>query len=120
MDEQLSILNSIKKMLNIDESDSDFDTDIIIHINSVFLILSQLGVSEDSVFSISDSESTWDQYIPDNNKLLNYVKSYVYYKVKLVFDPPSSQILIQILKDQANECEWRIVHELEKGENQNG
>lgn len=101
-----SILTSIKKLLGIPESYDAFDTDIIIHINTVFTILYELGVGNEA-FSISDATTTWDDFIGDSRDL-ELVKTYVYLKVKLVFDPPTSAAAIQATKDLISELEFRI------------
>ena len=63
-----SMLTSIKKLLGIPEEHIHFDTDMIMHINSVFMILTQLGVGPSSGFKISDKTTTWDEYISDTKK----------------------------------------------------
>lgn len=103
-----SILTSIKKLLGITEEYTQFDQDIIMHINSVFLTLYQLGVGPYDGFSIDDATTTWDEYIPDNQTLLGAVKSYMYVKVRLLFDPPTLGTLVDLLKAQASELEWRM------------
>ena len=90
-----SILTSIKKMLGITEEYEHFDSDLIIHINSVFMILTQLGVGPPSGFSIQDKSTTWKEFISDETKL-QLVKSYMHMKVRLIFDPPLSLSLIHI------------------------
>lgn len=105
MDE--SILISIKKVLGIDEDDSSFDTDIIMHINSVFGILWQLGVGPIEGFEIEDEGTTWNEFLPDR-KYLNTVKSYMAMKVRKVFDPPQSSSVLEALEKSINEYEWRI------------
>lgn len=102
-----SILTSIKKLLGITEEYENFDQDIIMHINSAFMILNQLGVGPKSGFSISDKSSTWDEFIPENSNL-EAVKTYVHLKVKLMFDPPLSSTVIEAIKTQINELEWRL------------
>ena len=102
-----SILTSIKKLLGITEEYENFDQDIIMHINSAFMILNQLGVGPKSGFSISDKSSTWDEFIPESSNL-EAVKSYVHLKVKLMFDPPLSSTVIEAIKSQINELEWRL------------
>ena len=82
-----SILTSIKKLLGITEEYDQFDPDIIMHINSVFMILTQLGVGPAEGFSIEDDTAVWTDFIQDVKKLES-VKTYVYLKVKLAFDPP--------------------------------
>ena len=103
-----SILNSTKKLLGITSDYTPFDVDIIMHINAVFLTLHELGVGPSDGFSISDETAKWSDYIDDNDLLLNAVKVYVYQKVRLVFDPPSTAALIEALKDSIQELEWRM------------
>lgn len=120
-----SILTSVKKLLGITEECKHFDTDIIVHINSVFLTLQQLGVGPAKGFSISDEYATWDLYLPEDNPSFEAVKSYIYLKVRLLFDPPSSSAVMESMKNMANELEWRLNVEAEtptarKEEDQNG
>jgi len=112
-----SILTSIKKLIGITEDNTDFDMDIIIHINSVFVILHQLGVGPDDGFSISDSNKVWSDYI-DNNKLFNTVKSYMYLKVKLLFDPPTNSSVREANNNMLDELEWRINLQHESSESE--
>ena len=102
-----SILTSIKKLLGITEEYEHFDPDIIMHINSAFMILNQLGVGPEEGFSIRDKSSTWDEFIPEGSNL-EAVKTYVHLKVKLMFDPPLSSTVIEAIKSQINELEWRL------------
>lgn len=102
-----SILTSIKKMLGITEDYTHFDTDIVIHINSVFSILTQLGVGPPEGFYIQDKTTIWYEYISDPNKI-EMVKSYMYLKVRLLFDPPSSSSVIEAFNKQISEFEWRL------------
>jgi hypothetical protein len=102
-----SILTSIKKLLGIEEEYEHFDSDIIMHINSVFMILNQLGVGPSEGFSIEDAESVWTDYIPDGSNL-EAVKTYIHHQVKLMFDPPQSSAHIEALKRTISELEWRL------------
>lgn len=102
-----SILTSIKKMLGITEEYEHFDGDLIIHINSVLAILTQLGVGPKEGFKIIDKNDRWSDFIQDTNKLEN-VKSYVYLKVKLIFDPPQSSIVTEATNKLISELEWRM------------
>lgn len=102
-----SILTSVKKMLGITEEYDHFDPDIIMHINSVFMILTQLGVGPSDGFFIEDDTTTWFEFIKDAKKL-QAVKSYMYLKVRLLFDPPASSIVAECLKQSAAEFEWRL------------
>jgi hypothetical protein len=102
-----SILTSIKKMLGIVEEYTHFDADLIMHINSVFAILTQIGVGPSEGFSIEDDTDVWTDFIQDN-KRLESVKSYTYMKVKLLFDPPLSSSVIESMNRIISELEWRI------------
>lgn len=102
-----SILKSIKKLLGIDESYTVFDTDVMIHINSVFSILTQLGVGPESGFAITGATETWSDYL-DDEAILEMVKSYMYLKVKKMFDPPQSGIVTNSNDALIAELEWRI------------
>lgn len=102
-----SILTSIKKMLGITEDDTSFDPDIIMHINSVFMILRQLGIGPPEGFSIEGKNAVWKDFISDN-ALIESVKSYVYMKVRLIFDPPTSTAMIDSSQRLIGELEWRL------------
>ena len=102
-----SILTSIKKLLGIDEEYTQFDNDIIMHINTVFLNLTQLGVGPEEGFLIEDDAATWDDFIGDSSQL-QAVKTYVYLKVKLLFDPPLSSSVIESINRIISELEWRL------------
>ena len=112
-----SILKSIKKLLGIDAEYTVFDADIIMHINSVFTILMQLGVGPPNGFSIADESSLWSDFLPNDDSKFNSVKSYVYLKVRLLFDPPASSAITETINRVINELEWRINVE---AENRNG
>ena len=107
-----SILTSIKKLLGVPENYEQFDMDITIHINSVFLILNQLGVGPSDGFSITDKTATWNDFISDN-KQLEAVKSYMYMKVRLLFDPPISSAVMECMNRMISELEWRLNAEAE-------
>lgn len=124
-----SILNSIKKMLGITEEYEHFDQDIIAHINSAFMILTQLGVGPSSGFFITDKSATWSNFITNDgttpksrsrlrelaitqaaNSTTNVgmIQSYIYMKVKLLFDPPQNSFLVDSLNKSISEYEWRL------------
>lgn len=107
-----SILTSIKKLLGITEEYEHFDADIIMHINSVLMILTQLGVGPPEGFIIQDETSTWTDFVPDTMKI-EAIKSYMYLKVKLLFDPPLSSAVMESYNRQISELEWRITSEAE-------
>lgn len=102
-----SILNSIKKLLGVYEEDTHFNMDIIIHINSAFATLNQLGVGPAKTFVIDDETPVWSDFTEDND-LYNNVKTYVYLSVRLVFDPPTSSFVLSAMERQLKELEWRL------------
>ncbi len=104
---ETSILTSIKKMLGIAEDYTEFDEDIITHINSVFLNLTQLGVGPEEGFMIKDDTAVWEDFI-NNSVQLQAVKTYVYLKVKLLFDPPLSSSVTESINRMIAELEWRL------------
>lgn len=102
-----SILTSIKRMLGPSEDYDYFDPDLIIHINSVFMVLTQLGVGPSEGFSIKDKTTVWSDFISDISKF-EAVKTYVYLRVKLLFDPPLTSSVMEAMKSQISELEWRM------------
>lgn len=102
-----SILNTIKRMLGLIDSDTTFDTDIIVNINSVFMTLHQLGVGTETVFSIADATALWATFLTDP-EMYSAVKTYIYFKVRLMFDPPSSSYHLSSMERQISELEWRL------------
>ena len=102
-----SILNSIKKVLGIYEEDTSFDIDIIMHINTVFMILTQMGVGPSEGFSVYDARDTWDDYLSDIS-LIEAAKTYIALKVRLIFDPPASSAMIEAMNRTISELEWRL------------
>lgn len=102
-----SILTSVKKMLGISEEYENFDPDLIMHINSIFTILNQLGAGPAKGFMITDKTAVWSDFI-SNEAMLQIVKSYMYLKVKLLFDPPLGSAVIESMNRQISEFEWRI------------
>lgn len=102
-----SILDSIKKLLGLSSDYDQFDDDIVLHINSVFLNLTQLGVGPENGFMITGDGETWYDFIQDDVKL-QAVKSYIYLKVKLLFDPPLSSAVIESTNRMISEFEWRL------------
>lgn len=104
-----SILESIKNSLGINKEITVFDQDIVMHINSVFSTLNQLGVeSSVNTYRISCSDETWTSYFGDDDVLVDMLKEYTYLKVRIVFDPPTSSFVLDSIKAQAQELEWRI------------
>jgi len=104
-----SILTSTKKILGIDKDYTVFDLDIITHINSAFSTLTQLGVGPRAGFMINDDTEVWSDFIDIENDLqYNSVKSYVFLRVRQLFDPPSTSYLISAVERQIQELEWRL------------
>lgn len=102
-----SILKSTKKVLNIDPTSTVFDTDILMHINSVFFKLNQLGIGPVNGFRIEDDAPTWDQFYGDDPRY-DAVKTYVYLNVRLLFDPPTVGSHVESVKEQITEFGWRL------------
>lgn len=102
-----SILNSIKKLLGINESYQAFDTDIIIHINTVLNTLMQLGIGPVDGFTINDDKAKWSDFINDSKKY-DMIKSYIYLRVRLLFDPPLNASVLESMKQTISELEWRL------------
>lgn len=113
-----SILTSIKKLLGIEKDYTHFDPDIIMHINSVLAILNQLGVGPAEGFCIVDNTAIWSDFIGTEMKLQS-VKSYIYLKVKMLFDPPLSSAVMEAINHMISEAEWRL-NVAAEGEVQNG
>ena len=102
-----SILKSTKKILGLDETYTPFDLDVITHINAAFSLLNQLGVGPEDGFMIEDEVTVWDDYpVPDNQ--LHLIKTYVFLKVRMLFDPPTMSFLIEATNNQIKEYEWRL------------
>lgn len=102
-----SILTSIKLLLGITEDYEAFDQQIIAHINSVFMILTQLGVGPPDGFMITSKVDTWNEFVSDEKKM-QLVKSYTYLKVKMLFDPSSTSAVMDSTNRMINEFEWRL------------
>lgn len=107
-----SILDEIKTLLGIDEKDLNFDRELIMHINSVLMVLAQLGVGPVTGFKIVGDTETWDSFLDDREDL-EIIKSYVYLKVRLLFDPPQNSFLVESINKQIEEFEWRIQLQVE-------
>ena len=104
--EQESILNSTKKLLGIFSEVEAFDTELILHINSVLSALVQMGIGPSEGYAITNADNTWSQFLGDD-KRLESVKTYVFMRVRLLFDPPSNSSVIQAYENQIKEFEWR-------------
>lgn len=101
-----NILISIKKLLGLSEDYEAFDQDILIHINSVVSILSVKGVGPLEGFYVTD-ETTWNDYIPDHSKI-EMIKTYVYLRVRMMFDPPTTSFLADTINEQIKEYEFYL------------
>jgi hypothetical protein len=104
---EASILTSTKKVLGIAEDYTAFDVDILMHINSVFSTLQQLAVGPAEGYTIEDASATWQDYIGVDPRY-HAVRSYVFLRVRLLFDPPGTSYLIDSLRKQAEQMEWRL------------
>lgn len=102
-----SILNSIKKVLGVAEDYTAFDVDILMHVNSVFSDLHQLGIGPDGGYAIEDTTTEWSDYL-EGDLNLNSVKTYMYLRVRLLFDPPTTSYLLNAYKEQIQQFEWRL------------
>lgn len=102
-----SIMDSIKKVSGLSVDDDSFDLDIIMHINSVFSDLTQLGIGPDEGFEIEDNSTTWDAFL-GSDKELNSVKTYMYTRLRLIFDPPGTSYAIESLQKMVERFEWRL------------
>lgn len=114
-----SILLSIKRLLGVSEDCEHFDDEIIIHINSVLVILNQLGVGPPGGFIVTDTRQTWSMFVP-NRTDIEFIKTYVFMKVKLIFDPPQSSSAIESMNRVISELEWRINVAVDPGETTEG
>lgn len=102
-----SILDSTKKNLGIDPSYTVYDSDVVMHINSVFSMLNQLGLGPVNGYMIDDSTATWDAFIGEDLRL-NQVKTYVYLRVRILFDPPQTAHHLNAVNDQIRQLEWYL------------
>lgn len=113
MDE--SILNTIKKMLGPDSAYEAFDTEIIIHINTALSTLAQLGVGPRKGFRITGPNELWGDFLGEDIDLES-VKTYIYCKVRMIFDPPSNSFVMKAMEDTCKELEWRLNVAVDPGE----
>lgn len=111
-----SILTSIKKNLGILEEYEHFDPDLIMHINSVFSILCQLGVGPKAGFQIEDKTAVWSDFLPDDDPRLNMTRSYMEKKVKVLFDDSLSTSVVNAINDKIKELEWRLNVQVDPGD----
>lgn len=107
-----SILNTIKKMLGMAADYPAFDTDVIVFINSAMMVLQQYGVGPKAGFTITSATQTWSEFIPEGIHLES-VKTYIYLSVKMAFDPPANSFVMDAMKQQKEELEWRLREQAE-------
>lgn len=116
-----SILNELRKVVGGSTSPGEithFDMDLMMHANTYFANLTQLGVGTPG-FMLQDDTQTWRDFLGDNYppERLSQIKTYIYIKVRLVFDPPQSSAHMSTLKEEAKEIEWRLNVEVDPGMN---
>lgn len=104
---ETSILKSVRRVLGLGDVTDEFDEDIIMHVNTVFSTLNQLGIGPTEGFSIEDDTAEWANFLL-NDPLLNSVKTYIYLRVRLLFDPPATSFHISAMERQIQEIEWRL------------
>lgn len=102
-----SILDTIKAMLGIPSTDTAFDTDIIVNINSALMVLNQLGIGTENVFTIEDTSAVWADFMTET-ELYPAAKTYIYLSVRLAFDPPATSFHIEAINRQLAELAWRL------------
>lgn len=102
-----SILKTIRKKVGLTMEDDSFDEDLLVDINSCCSYLSQIGVTTFDHFVVDSVDQTWDDCIPDIAHLED-IKTFIWIRVKLAFDPPTNSFLVENLKEQLREAEWRI------------
>lgn len=103
-----SIMLTIKKMLGLDAEYTSYDADILVLINSACMTLNQIGVGPEKGFRIMGPDETWDELITNEKVMLNGVQEYIYCRVRMVFDPPQNSFVMEALKSQIKELEWRL------------
>lgn len=108
-----SILQSTKKYLGIDIACDSFDMDVMLHINSAFAVLYQIGVDSAKNARVEDASVTWVDIFANDEELLRLIKDYVFLRVRVIFDPPTSSFVLEAINKQIAEFEWRIKIEAE-------
>lgn len=104
---EASILRSTKKSLGLESDYTPFDQDIITHINAAFSILNQIGVGPVNGYMIEGQTNLWAEFLTDTN-VQNMSRMYVYLKVRILFDPPSTGYLVESMQKQIDEALWRL------------
>lgn len=103
-----SILTSVKKILGIDEAYEHFDADIIMHINTILVVLKQMGIGPSEGFEITSDAQTWSDFLGDDLQKYNEVKTYVSLRTRLIFDPPANSTAVEVMKETIKEMEYRM------------
>lgn len=109
-----SILDSVKKVCNIDINDTAFDDELILHINSIFLTLNQLGIGSEIPYAITNASDSWTDFFDDSPEI-EMVKSYIGLKVRMIFDPPTIGAVADAFKSNISEMEWRLNVQVDPG-----
>ncbi len=109
-----SILTSTKRLLGIEDGYDHFDPEIVMYINAVFQTLDELGVGTPN-FRITGKTENWDEFLTDDSKQLEAVKTYIWLRTRLMFDPPQNSFAVQSFDDQRKELEWRLLVQAEGG-----
>lgn len=107
-----SILITVKKMLGLDSNYTAFDTDIVVFINAAMMTLQQIGVGPLNGFTVTGATETWEDFLP-SDMMLEGVKTYIYLSVKMTFDPPATSFVMDAMKQQKEELEWRLREQVE-------
>lgn len=113
IDVKESILNSIKKLLGIPQDLHEFDPDIVMNINAAIFTLRQIGVGPEEMFTVTNEEETYEDYLGSDSKEIPQVKMYLFYKTKLSFDPPTSGTVIECIKEFIREAESRLSYQVD-------
>lgn len=113
-----SILESIKDASGISIDDAAFDAELLLHINTAFVVLREIGVGPETPFVVSDYSATWHEFINDD-LIIPMVKAYVALKVRSLFDPPTSSAYMNAIQESIKEYEWRLNVEVDKWEGKN-
>lgn len=116
-----SILQTMKEMLTGYPEDENFNTELIVHINSMIMTLNRIGVGKNG-FLITGESETWSDFLGENENEFEGVKTYMYNKIRLIFDPPTNSFIVESLERSINEFEWNLYinAELKRGEANNG
>lgn len=110
-----SILKSVKKNLGLDPTYKAFDHDVMTHINTCFFTLNQLGIGPAEGFAIEGEDERWVDFtdVKLNISAQNALQTYIYLKVRSIFDPPGTPHHISAIKEQIEELEHRLKTERE-------